>query len=330
MNLKLLIDGIVRQTTVLLAQLSTASGARAPLAHVADQVFFELAREIEAQGVRKHVVADMFGLAIRSYQKKMQRLTESATQRDRSLWQVVFEFITEHNPTRERVLQRFSHDSERDLFAVLNDLVRSGLVYCTGSGETTVYGATPSLVRNTVQQQHDRDSLSNLLWLLVFRGEATTDAEIESLLGLNAETVAPVLTELLASGRLRREGSTLVSSNLVLPLGTEQGWEAAILDHFRAVAVAIASKVRAGFHPAARNDGIGGSTYTFTVTKSHPHASDVMDLLRTTRIRAQALWDQVAAYNEAHPPLEHEQIGVTFYAGQSTEPNVATTAAEES
>ena len=50
MNLKLLIDGIVRQTTVLIAQLSTASGVRAPLAHVADQVFLSLAREIEAQG----------------------------------------------------------------------------------------------------------------------------------------------------------------------------------------------------------------------------------------------------------------------------------------
>ncbi len=61
---------IVRQTTVLLAQISTAAGVRAPLAHVADQVFFELGRELEAQGVRRNVVADMFGLALRSYQMK--------------------------------------------------------------------------------------------------------------------------------------------------------------------------------------------------------------------------------------------------------------------
>jgi hypothetical protein len=51
-NLKLLIDGIGRQTTVLIAQLSTSSGTRSPLAHVADQVFFELAREIEATDAR--------------------------------------------------------------------------------------------------------------------------------------------------------------------------------------------------------------------------------------------------------------------------------------
>jgi hypothetical protein len=39
MNLKLLIDGIVRQTTVLVAQLSTSAGVRAPLAHIANEVF---------------------------------------------------------------------------------------------------------------------------------------------------------------------------------------------------------------------------------------------------------------------------------------------------
>lgn len=33
MNLRLIIDGIVRQTTVLIAQLSTTSGLRSPLAH---------------------------------------------------------------------------------------------------------------------------------------------------------------------------------------------------------------------------------------------------------------------------------------------------------
>ena len=80
MDLKLLIDGIVRQTTVLIAQLSTSAGVRAPLAHVADQVFLELAREIEALGVGRRVAADMFGMALRSYQKKMQRLTESASE----------------------------------------------------------------------------------------------------------------------------------------------------------------------------------------------------------------------------------------------------------
>ena len=87
MDLKLLIDGIVRQTTVLIAQLATSGGVRAPLAHVAGQVFVELARELEAQGVSRKVSADMFGMALRAYVRKVQRLSESTTFRGRSLWE---------------------------------------------------------------------------------------------------------------------------------------------------------------------------------------------------------------------------------------------------
>ena len=232
----------------------------------------------------------------------------------------MFEFIAENNPTKGRIEQRFSHDAERDVAAVLNDLVRSGLVYATGSGDATVYGATPGSVRNAVQRQNDKDSLGNLVWLLVFRGEAATQAQVAGLLALDENATAKIVDELVASGRLRRQGDLLLSSNLVLPLGAEQGWEVAILDHFRAVAVAIANKVRGGFSPSTQSDAIGGSTYTFTVTKDHPYAEEVYALLRNTRVQAQALWERVAAHNEAHPPDENEQVRVSFYAGQSVEP----------
>jgi hypothetical protein len=64
---------------VLIAQLATSGGARAPLAHVAGQVFLELVRELEAQGVSRKIGADMFGLGLRSYQRKINRLAESST-----------------------------------------------------------------------------------------------------------------------------------------------------------------------------------------------------------------------------------------------------------
>ncbi len=81
----------MQQTTLLIAQLSTAAGIRAPLARLADQVFLELSRELEAQGVTRKIAADMFGLALRSYQKKIQRLSENATRREQTLWEVVLE-----------------------------------------------------------------------------------------------------------------------------------------------------------------------------------------------------------------------------------------------
>lgn len=63
MNVQVLISAVVRQVTVLIAQLATSGGARAPLAQVANQVFLELAAELENQGVGRKVSADMFGMA---------------------------------------------------------------------------------------------------------------------------------------------------------------------------------------------------------------------------------------------------------------------------
>ena len=47
MNVQILIDSIVRQTTVLIAELATSGGMRAPLAGIANQVFLELSQWVE-------------------------------------------------------------------------------------------------------------------------------------------------------------------------------------------------------------------------------------------------------------------------------------------
>lgn len=318
-NLRLLIDGIVRQTTVLIAQLSTSSGVRAPLSHVADQVFIELAREIDAQGVRQQVAADMFGMALRSYQKKMRRLTESETVRERTLWEAVLELVEQEQPTRARVLSRFSRDGEREVASVLKDLVKSGLASVTGSGDRAVYSATSDSLRGRLLDADSLDSVANLAWLKIFRREATTRQELRSVLGVDDLLAARALEELLASGRVAEREGKLVSQNLVLPLGAEHGWEAAVLDHFRTVAVAIATKLRHGLQGSPWSDRMGGSTFTFTVEPGHPHEREVYELLSTTRRVAQALWDKVSDYNRAHPPDEEHSTRVSFYLGQSVE-----------
>jgi hypothetical protein len=314
-------DGVVRQTTVLLAQLSTTAGARSPLAHVADQVFVELAREIESQGVRRQVVADMFGMALRSYQKKMRRLTESASVSEQTLWQGVLNLVEREQPTRSRVLERFQFDGEREVAAVLKDLVRSGLVSVTGNGDEAVYTVTSDGVRDKVQRRQDIDSIANLAWLLIFRREVEARAELAARLGVDEPLASAALDELLRSGRVSELGGRLVSSNVVLPLGAEQGWETAILDHFRTVSVAIATKIRTGFGGAKADDRIGGSTFTFTVTPGHPYERDVNELLKRTRLQAQALWDKVAAHNQEHAPDPEQSTRVSFYVGQVVDLN---------
>lgn len=319
MDLKLLIDGIVRQTTVLIAQISTSAGTRSPLSHVADQVFFELASEIEAQGVTRRVAADMFGLALRAYQKKMRRLTESRSARGRTLWEAVLSFIGEGEVTRARIEERFQYDGPREVGAVLHDLVRSGLIYATGAGEHAVYGVTSEEVRKRVSQSGQLEGLMNVIWLKVFRGEATTREGLCTQLPVPAPEIERAIDELLTLGRLKQGAAGLESTNVVLPIGSAHGFEAAILDHFRAVAVAIATKLRARSRGSQLADRMGGSTFTFTLDAAHPDAEEVYGLLREQRTRVQALWDRVSAYNTAHTPDEASATRVTFYLGQSVE-----------
>src|SRR5690606_10258171 len=142
MNVQILIDSIVRQVTVLIAQLATSGGVRAPLAHIANQVFVDLASELEAQGVSRKVSADMFGMALRAYIRKVRRLSEGRTERGKMLWQAVLELIKkEELVTKERVLERFKLDGELEVSAILHDLSESGLVFCSGSGSGAVYRA---------------------------------------------------------------------------------------------------------------------------------------------------------------------------------------------
>ena len=51
---------------------------------VAGQVFLELSKELESQGLTKKVTADMFGMALRTYQRRTHRLSISTTDRGRS------------------------------------------------------------------------------------------------------------------------------------------------------------------------------------------------------------------------------------------------------
>jgi hypothetical protein len=282
-------------------------------------VFVELAREIENQGVGRQVVADMFGMALRSYQKKVQRLTASATNRQRTLWEAVFEHVEKEQPTRSRVFERFSGDGQREVAAALADLVRSGLIYVTGTGDSAAYGVTTDAMREKVQRQHDQDALANVVWMQVFRAGRMNRSEVAAATNAEPDAVDAAVADLVQSGRLIEEDGVLTSSNFVVPLGAEQGWEAAILHHFSTMAVAIAAKVRSGASGSDAGDRVGGSTFAFTVAPGHPLEERVYGLLRKVRADAQTLWDEVSAHNATHAPEADASVKVSFYVGQTVE-----------
>jgi hypothetical protein len=317
-----LIDGIVRQTTVLVAQLSTVAGIRAPLSRVADQVFLNLARELEAQGVARKVAADMFGLALRSYQLKINRLTESATTREHTVWEAVIEHLRATGGcSRRALMQRFRRDDPADVASVLKDLVDSGLASRAGRGEHAFYQLASSEAIAAMAKQQDLDAITNLVWLAIYDRQEVEREQLLAGLTFDRGAAEHAIDALLRDGRvatIARDGrELLVCRRMAIPVGSEQGWEAAVFDHFRAVATAIAAKLQRHGPRAQSGDVVGGSTVTFSLRNGHPFAREIYGLLAQMREQTSRLWDRVAQYNEQNPIDASERIEVTFYFGQS-------------
>lgn len=313
MNVHLLIDEIVRQTTVLIAQLSTAAGSRAPLSHLADQVFVEVARELDAQGVGRKVAADMFGMALRSYQTKLRRLNDN-DKAGPSLWQRIYADLSAGSATRGELERRHKSHSPKQVAATLRDMVQSGLAYRAGRERDALFGLTSDADRQRLSASENLRLQRDLCAYLVASGSASTLADLQEQLHLEPVNVLELVESLIAEGRLFLHGSTLSARRFEVGVGHEQGWETAVLDHFRAVTTSLAAKVNRPV--AASDDKVGGGTRSFLVHAEHPHREEVYALLRDTRQRLTELWQKVAAHNEARPPSPDAER-VTFYFGQN-------------
>ncbi len=318
MNVQLLIDSIVRQTTVLIAQLATSGGIRAPLAHIANHVFVELARELEAQGVSRKVSADMFGMALRAYQRKLRRLGESSTEQGRSLWEAVLDFLENDGVrTRAEVLSRFQRDEPETVRGILRDLTESGLVFATGSGHSTVYRAATTDELGSIRRRRNSEGFDELVWALVYREGPIKHDELLGRAGVDAQSLDVAVTRLTDAGRIMKHetpsGVEYASEELVLPVDDPVGWEAAVLDHYQAVVQTICARLRPEDAPSAT---AGGSTYTFDVWDGHPLADDVRELLTRFRADTSELRQRVEAHN-AKQGMPGDFDRVVVYAGQS-------------
>ena len=324
MDVKRLIDAIVRQTTLLIAQLATSSGMRAPLAQIANQTFLSLASELENQGITQKVAADMFGLALRSYQQKVQRLSESATDRGTTLWEAVFTYLRKKNVvTRADILNRFRHDSERSVRGILNDLVESGLVYHSGQGAGSLYRITSDEDLARAGDLDPTASACALVWMVIFRNSPISAAALREAVGLDDSVLSQAIDALISDGRIRRDntGETIQyrSDSCLIAVGDAAGWETAIFDHFQTVVTAICAKIRNGNTRSLPDDSIGGSTFSFDIWNGHPDQAEVNNLLTEHRQRISSLWNRVERYNEEHRQPRGARRRVNFYFGQSVQ-----------
>lgn len=336
MNVQLLIDSIVRQTTVLIAQLATAGGARTPLARIANQVFVELAAELEGQGLSRKVTADMFGISLRSYQRKVHRLRESRTEQGRSLWEAVFDYVSERGLTARRdVLERFRRDDAQSVRGILRDLVESGLVFMTGSGEDALYRvASESELGQAAGGERGADAL---VWALIYREGPLSRGQLRDRLSLEDPALDAVLLRLSQAGHVEREERGLEplyrSERLVLgsSTGAGAGWEAAVYDHFQAVVRTVCARLDRDTAREGYRDYIGGSTYSLDVSPAHPLRAEVLGTLAAIRAQLGELRRRV---NEHNAQLAPERRGlrerVVVYAGQCVLPDAELTLSEDS
>ncbi len=322
MKSQVLIDAIVRQTTILIARLSTAEGARSPLGHVANEIFSGLVSELENQGVSKKVIADMFGMALRSYRQKVQRLGESATTQGVTLWSAVQNFLSERpSASRAEIFERFKYDEEVSVRGILSDLVEGGFVIRSGRGDQTRYRvATEEELRDTGASLEGAsgDSLPAFVWLHIYREGPVTFERLGQLVPVSQGALKAALESLTTDGRISAEsdGTTTHYSaeQLLIPIGESAGWEAAVVDHHRQVLNAIAAKITNGTRSSAKADEVGGTTLTFDLWPGHPREKEVRALLAETRAKILPLWEEVSKYNEDHSGDATYQVH--YYCGQ--------------
>jgi len=317
MNIDVLIHSIVRQVTVLIAQLATSGGVRAPLAQVANQVFLELAKELEAQGLSRKVSADMFGMALRAYIRKVRRLTESATDGELTLWQATLAFIkAEGLVTRERMLSRFHRDGELEVSSILKDLADNGLVFVSGSGQGSVYRAASDEELSQISALAVSSGLEELAWVLIFRHGPLPMQRLGGLLSVGDNEVDSVVDALVTSGRVQRTGDVLSAKEFVIPLGSSRGWEASVFDHIQAVVQTICQRLQEAGQGGAPSGCAGGSTYTFDVWPGHPNYDEVRGLLSEQRERLGKLRESVEQHNRDQGRAESFEA-VVAYVGQA-------------
>lgn len=323
MNAQILIQAVIQQTMVFLAQLATAGRLRAPLTRVNNQVFLDLSSELQNQGLKKNVIADMFGMTLRTYHRKVRELSQSQSVAGKSVWEAVLEFVREReHVSAGEIDQRFVRDDRDVVAGVLSDLVDNGFCYRTGRGARAVYrlaqaadfGETPENSRHIAQQY--------LVWQTVFQHHSLGFERLVLLTRLPEDVCRLALESLIESGRVERlasDSEQFTSAQLEVPVGQSEGWEAAIFDHFQAVLSALCAKLARGASRAERHDSTGGATYSLDLWPGHPLEQEALDSLEKVRAMMDDLRLRVdrVTVDQQRTPSER----LIFYVGQHFKSN---------
>ena len=305
---------------ILIAHAATNGGARSPAVRVADQVFNQLAMELAAQGVAKHVIADMFGMALRTYHRKMRAISDSPSSSGTSAWEAILTYIRKNEPvSRGELGAQFRQHDAQILAGVLMDLTQSGWTYRTGRGDGQLYRvADDADFEATGISPSEGDGY--MIWLAIYRHGPITAEQIAESTGITADRCEQAIPALVRDGRVdRRFPSESPVTYESLHFDVEQHevpgtpkWQAAVIDHFQAMVVALCIKLRDGQEAVAT----GGATFTFDVGDDHPLEQEARDTLETVRAMLIDLRQRVDDHNKVRGVDPTTLNPVVFYVGQ--------------
>jgi hypothetical protein len=219
------------------------------------------------------------------------------------------------------VLERFRDDDDALVRSVLKDLVGSGVLFQTGRGDQLAYRyAQPGELADTGEDA--RDPSVGLVWVTVYRRAPVSAQELLEAVPVDEDAqLQRALDRLLADGRIERceiGGQTHYSAQrCMIPVGANDGWEAAVFDHYQAMVTAITTKLRLSGRNSAQGEATGGSTYSCDVWDGHPLKDEVFGFLAECRARGADLVKRVDAYNDTHEQDADSAVRVYAYVGQS-------------
>jgi hypothetical protein len=261
----------------------------------------------------------MFGLGLRTYRRKIQRMSESSTERGRSLWEVVLEYVENRSSTsRYDVLARFSLDDEAQVRAVLHDLCDSQLVIAKEHNGKTMYRVASEDELLSFRSTQNTEGFEDLLLALMYREGPLSIPQIAERAQTDERLLEEPVKRLMDLGRLEASESDGLTKyevkSLVIPLGASAGWEAAVFDHFKAVVKTIIVRLSKE-NTTSPSDSVGGSTYTIDTWPGHPLAEEVAGELGRIRSTLSDLRRRVDEHNTTESRPEQYDRAV-IYAGQ--------------
>jgi hypothetical protein len=257
---------------------------------------------------------------LRTYHRKVRAVSASQTYQGRSVWEAVLEYVREQQPvTGRKVHERFRNDDAQVVTGVLNDLTHSGLLYRSGRAQDAMYRAADAADFGAPHDGSRREAEEYLVWLAVYRQGPVELAAAAEAVKLSEADCKRALDRLVEEGRVREQheerGVRYLSERFDVPVGSEAGWEAAVLDHFQAFVAALCVKLRAGSSRSQPDDATGGGTYTLDVWPGHPLEEEARSLLARVRALVSELRERVDRHNAASAPSA-SQTPVVFYMGQ--------------